>query len=394
MGQHLVAARCRRRSPPRTGCLPDDCTALARRGPRRRRSVAGAAPRARRTPRAARRAAVPPAPRRPRRRRRHAAARRGQVPRERDRLPGDLDGPGRVGLHQHQDHQHPQRSSRSTTAGASAPLPRICTSLGCGGGSSSRTRLGPTGSVVRAVLDRDLLRLHPAWDGRSAARRRPRGPSRRRQAGRAVSWPSGPRSRRPAVLDAHGGHAVDDPAEPRRRAGCRPGSRRCRRRRCRAGRGPASPADARSRTTAAISGRRRPDRAARGRSRRGSRRCTPPPARHGAARRRRRPQGQHAGPAPVAAATWIASSTAHSSWRLVKPAYRPSTLWPSSVSTTSPEESGTRLMQTNTSDVHRMRSLAGSSSAVASTERTVTGYSSSMYETASSVPSTACSGGR
>src|SRR6478735_539716 len=53
---------------------------------------------------------------------------------------------------------------------------------------------------------------------------------------------------------------------------------------------------------------------------------------------------------PVAPATCTASSTAHSSWVLVvKPAYRPSTAWPSSVRTTSPVESTTRLMQTRTS---------------------------------------------
>ena len=77
---------------------------------------------------------------------------------------------------------------------------------------------------------------------------------------------------------------------------------------------------------------------------------------------------------PVAAATWTASSTAHSSWVLtVKPAYRPSTDWASSVRTTSPDESTTRFTQTSTSVMSPIRSLAGSSSGVASTEPTVTG---------------------
>ena len=71
-----------------------------------------------------------------------------------------------------------------------------------------------------------------------------------------------------------------------------------------------------------------------------------------------------------------ASSTAHSSCGLiVKPAYRPSTAWASSVSTTSLEESGTRFTQTSTLPIGHQRSLslAGSSSGVASTEPTVTG---------------------
>src|SRR6478672_3979710 len=63
---------------------------------------------------------------------------------------------------------------------------------------------------------------------------------------------------------------------------------------------------------------------------------------------------------PVAAATWTASSTAHSSWLLiVKPAYRPSTAWASSVSTTSPDESTTRLMQTSTSAMSADPLVAG-----------------------------------
>ena len=47
----------------------------------------------------------------------------------------------------------PSCSRRSTTAGAaSAPLPRIWTLLGCGGGRSSRTRLEPRGSAAGVRL--------------------------------------------------------------------------------------------------------------------------------------------------------------------------------------------------------------------------------------------------
>ena len=61
---------------------------------------------------------------------------------------------------------------------------------------------------------------------------------------------------------------------------------------------------------------------------------------------------------------------------MVKPTNRASADWASSVSSTSPEKSGTRLMQTRTFshlELSRIRSLAGSSSGVASTEPTVTG---------------------
>ena len=78
----------------------------------------------------------------------------------------------------------------------------------------------------------------------------------------------------------------------------------------------------------------------------------------------------------MAEATWTASSTAQLSWLLiVKPTKRASADWASSVSSTSPEKSGTRLTQTRTLSIgsHRIRSLPGSSSAVASTEPTVTG---------------------
>ena len=76
----------------------------------------------------------------------------------------------------------------------------------------------------------------------------------------------------------------------------------------------------------------------------------------------------------AAAAICTASSTAHSSWALiVKPANRPSTPWASSVSTTSLEESTTLFTQTSTDMAHRIRSLRGSNSAVASIEPTVTG---------------------
>ena len=76
----------------------------------------------------------------------------------------------------------------------------------------------------------------------------------------------------------------------------------------------------------------------------------------------------------VAEVTCTAISTAHWSWSLVvKPTKRASTDWLSSVSSTSPETSGTRLTQTRTFDHHFIRSLVGSNSAVASTEPTVTG---------------------
>ena len=77
---------------------------------------------------------------------------------------------------------------------------------------------------------------------------------------------------------------------------------------------------------------------------------------------------------PVAEAAWTASSTAHCScWLMVKPAKRPSTACPSSVSTISLLESGTRLTQTSTLAIYLIRSLVGSRSGVASTEPTVTG---------------------
>ncbi len=98
----------------------------------------------------------------------------------------------------------------------------------------------------------------------------------------------------------------------------------------------------------------------------------------------------------VAAATCTPSSTAHWSWLLiVKPTKRASADCASSVSSTSPEKSGTRFTQTSTSVIgspafhrwlrserqrasrnhvdHRIRSLLGSNSDVASTEPTVTG---------------------
>ena len=76
---------------------------------------------------------------------------------------------------------------------------------------------------------------------------------------------------------------------------------------------------------------------------------------------------------PVAAVVCTAISTAHSSWVLiVKPAYRPSTDWPSSVSTHLTGRVDDPL-HADQYVGHRMRSFAGSSSGVASIEPTVTG---------------------
>ena len=82
---------------------------------------------------------------------------------------------------------------------------------------------------------------------------------------------------------------------------------------------------------------------------------------------------------PVASATRIASSIALFSWSLtVNPTKRPSMPWASSVSRICPDESGTRLTQTRTFVIQRIRSLSGSSTGVASADSIVTGYSSSM----------------
>ena len=70
----------------------------------------------------------------------------------------------------------------------------------------------------------------------------------------------------------------------------------------------------------------------------------------------------------------------------VNPTYRPSIDWASAVSLTCPDDSGTRLTQTRTSTITLILSFVGSSSGVVSTDPTVTGYSSSMYDTASSLP--------
>ncbi len=101
---------------------------------------------------------------------RHTSTGLGEGAGEGQRLARHLDRLARGrGLHQDDDHRAstPSCSSRSTTAGAaSAPLPRIRTSDGVGGGSSSRTRPGPTGARRGlTLLDRDLLGLHPTRDG-------------------------------------------------------------------------------------------------------------------------------------------------------------------------------------------------------------------------------------
>ncbi len=61
------------------------------------------------------------------------------------------------------------RRGRRRRGAASAPSPRICTSLGCGGGSEQPDPPGP-GRLRgrRALLDLDLLGLHPAGDRRVA----------------------------------------------------------------------------------------------------------------------------------------------------------------------------------------------------------------------------------